>query len=477
LRAGFHTFSLNIMHSRRSFLRQVATSAAAGIAAAPMINQILHAQTNGLRYRAAAKNMFYGAATTEDRLRVDPAYRQAVINECGILTAEYEMKWDRLRPTPSTYNYVDSDYIVNFARQNGMLVHGHTLCWHQALPSWFSATVNRNNAQQFLTDHIKNVVGRYKGQMHSWDVVNEVMQPSDGTPNKLRNSPWYQYLGENYIEIAFRAAAAADPSALLVYNEYDVEFDDSARRAAILSLLQRLKAKRVPIHALGIQAHMRSADNQKFNANTNSFRQFLNDVAALGLKIIVTEFDCDDRSLPSNVQKRDDGVAKTYGDYCSVVMNNPAVIGFITWGLSDKYTNLNTSAARTDRQAQRPLPLDSAMQRKSAWYSLEWWFTNTSARPITVTGVQESPLVKAFECMPNPASSHTVLQFYLKSTAHLRLSIVDVLGHEMEIVADEIFTEGAHNLTVQTAHLANGIYWCVMQSANIRATVLLVVQR
>lgn len=465
------------MLSRRSFLHHIAAGAAASFVATPMLDQTLHAQTNGLRYLATAKNMFFGAATTEDRLRTDLSYRQAVLNECGILTAEYEMKWDRLRPTASTYNFVDSDYIVNFARQNGMLVHGHTLCWHRALPSWFSGTVNRNNVEQFLRDHIKAVVGRYKGQVYSWDVVNEVIQPSDNTPNKLRNSPWYQFLGENYIEIAFRAAAEADPAALLVYNEYDVEFDDTARTDAILNLLKRLLAKRVPIHALGIQAHIRSADAQKFSATMSTFRKFLNDVAALGLKIIITEFDCDDRSLPSNTQQRDEGVAKMYGDYCSVVMNNPAVIGFITWGISDKYTNLNTTAARTDRQPQRPLPLDSAMQRKSAWYALEWWFLNTSTRPRLITGLAEYSPLKTLECAPNPASSQTVLRFQVERAVHLRLSLVDAIGREIAELGDELFAEGEHQRMVDLANVAQGVYWCVLHSATDRSTVQIVVQR
>ncbi len=465
------------MLSRRSFLHYLAAGAAASFVASPMLDQTLHAQTNGLRTRATAKNMFFGAATTEDRLRTDTAYRQAVIDECGILTAEYEMKWDRLRPTASTYYFADSDYIVNFARQNGMLVHGHTLCWHQALPSWFSGTVNRTNAEQVLRDHIKTVVGRYKGQVYSWDVVNEVIQPSDNTPNKLRNSPWYQFLGENYIEIAFRAAAEADPAALLVYNEYDVEFDDTARTDAILNLLKRLQAKRVPIHALGIQAHIRSADTQKFNANMSAFRKFLNDVAALGLKIIITEFDCDDRSLPSNTQQRDDGVAKMYGDYCSVAMNNTAVIGFITWGISDKYTNLNTTAARPDGQQQRPLPLDNTMQRKSAWYALEWWFLNTSTRPRLVTGLAEYSSLKTLECAPNPASSQTVLRFQVERAVHIRLSLVDAVGREIAELGDELFAEGEHQRTVDVTSLAEGVYWCVLHSATARSTVQIVVQR
>ncbi len=465
------------MPNRRTFLRQLAAS---GLTL-PTFYHTLQAQTDGLRYRAAAKNMFYGAATSEDRLRTDAAYRQAMIRECGIITPEYEMKWDRMRPSATTYNFVDSDYIVNFARQNGMLVHGHTLCWHRALPSWFFGTVNRSNAEQFLRDHIQAVVGRYRGQIHSWDVVNEVIETQDNTFNKLRNSLWYQYLGENYVDIAFRAAAQTDPSALLVYNEYGVEFDDNARRDAILGLLQRLKARRVPIHALGIQGHLRTADSAKFNANTTAFRKFLSDVAALGLKIIITEFDTDDRSLPTNTQQRDDGVGRLYGDFCSVVMNNPAVIGFITWGLTDKYTELNTSAPRPDRQPQRPLPLDLAMQRKSAWYALEWWFNNTSARPRTVTSVtaealQQAPLDNV-RCAPNPVSSWLDIQFRLEGSSQLSVSIIDSRGRVIATLANEVFQSGEHHIRWDAQEAVNGLYWCSLKSLQGQTAIPVVVAR
>lgn len=465
------------MPSRRTFLKQVAAS---GLAL-PTFYHTLQAQTDGLRYRASAKNMFYGAATSEDRLKIDSAYRQAMIRECGIITPEYEMKWDRMRPSATTYNFVDSDYIVNFARQNGMLVHGHTLCWHRALPSWFYGTVNRSNAEQFLREHIQTVVSRYRGQIHSWDVVNEVIETQDNTFNKLRNSLWYQYLGENYVDIAFRVASQADPSALLVYNEYGVEFDDNARRDAILGLLQRLKARRVPIHAIGIQGHMRTADSAKFNANMASFRKFLSDVATLGLKIIITEFDCDDRSLPSNTQQRDDGVGRMYGDYCSVVMNNPAVIGFITWGLTDKYTELNSSAARTDRQPQRPLPLDTNMQRKSAWYSLEWWFNNTTTRPRTVTSVmneatQQAPMFDV-RCSPNPVASVLTIHFRLETASYLSIDIMNTRGVIIATVSNEVFQRGEHHIQWDAHEAAQGLYWCTLKSLQGQTSIPIVVAR
>lgn len=465
------------MPNRRIFLKTLTATALA----LPASAERLVAQTTGLRYKAAAKNMFYGAASSSQRLRTDAPYRQAIQQECGILTPEYEMKWDTLRPTSTTYNFTDADYFVNFARQNTMYINGHTLCWHRALPSWFSATVNARNAEQFLRQHIQTVVGRYRGQIQLWDVVNEAIEPSDNRPNGLRNSPWYQFLGERYLDIAFRTAAETDPSALLVYNEYGVEYDDASRRNAILGLLRRLISRGVPVHALGIQGHIRAQDRSKLQANFSAFRQFLSDVAALGLKIFVSEFDCDDGALTSNTAARDAAIAQIYGDYCSVVMNNPAVIGFITWGLTDKYTELQTSAIRPDRLPQRPLPLDSSFVRKSAWYSLEFWFNSTASRPRFLTDVRQTLARDASGILnvrttPNPASTHTTISFVLSAATNVHLSVADVAGRVMVTLADTILASGEHRFRWDTDTVSGGLYWLIVRTSQGQSAFPLVVQ-
>jgi hypothetical protein len=244
-------------------------------------------------------------------------------------------------------------------------------------------------------------------------------------------------------------------------------------------LLRRLKARNVPIHALGIQGHLAYSDLAKFNANMNSFRTFLRDVAALGLKIIVTEFDCDDRTLASGIATRDEGVAKMYGDYCSVVMNEPAVIGFMTWGLADKYTSLNATAARTDRQPQRPLPLDTAMVRKSAWYALEFWFKNTTKRAMqTITDVRQESLVPArLLCYPNPASSQCTIEFTLPSTSDVLVRLVDVKGRDVNIITHAVLQSGIHSLSADVSMLGSGAYTCIVQGASFLASTQVIVQK
>lgn len=238
-----------------------------------------------LTQRATAKGFFYGAAGNYPVLSKDAKFAALFAQQCGILVPENEMKWQPLCPAPDRYDFTQADWLVNFARSHNMPIRGHTLVWNQAIPDWFKETVNRQNAEQTMVRHIQAVMGHYAGKIHSWDVVNEAIAvPYSNRSDGLQSSPWLEFLGSNYIDLAFRVAAEADPKALLVHNEGWMDYDtqrDNAQRAAVLGLLERLKRNKVPIHALGIQAHL-NASETKFNPNR--LRQFLQDVASMGLK-------------------------------------------------------------------------------------------------------------------------------------------------------------------------------------------------
>jgi endo-1,4-beta-xylanase len=309
-------------------------------------------------------------------LSVDAKLAAVFAQECGILVPENDMKWKTLRPTPDSFNFVQSDWLAEFAEEHKMLLRGHTLVWHEALPKWFKDTVNRQNALPILLKHIETVAGRYAGKIHSWDVVNEVVLPKDGRSDGLRNTPWLQLLGPDYIDIAFRAAAKADPQALLVYNDYGLDYDTrehEAKRVAVLKLLERLKSKGTPIQAFGMQAHL-WGDETRFNPK--KLKVFLQEIAGLGLKILITEMDVRDQKLPVDADVRDRIVAGVYEDYLSVVLEEPAVIAVLTWGLSDRYTWLSEFNPRDDKAPVRTLPLDRRLQRKLAWNAIARAFDN-----------------------------------------------------------------------------------------------------
>jgi endo-1,4-beta-xylanase len=365
------------MLNRRNFVKKLWTILALSLFKYPIdLKDVLaqeqgqlnnYTDQNAIKSRAAKKGLFFGAACLKNHLSDDEGFASHFKEECNILVTENDLQWKTLRPTPYTYNFDHADWLEQFARNNKLLFRGHTLVWHEALPDWFQSFVNRQNAEKTLREHITTVAGRYAGRMHSWDVVNEAVQPWDGQPEGLCNSPWLKHLGPKYLDIAFRTAAAADPQAMLVLNQNQLEYDlpeHDACRISILKLLERLKADGTPIHALGIQAHL-VGDEKRFNPN--KFREFLRDVAGLGLKIMITEMDVADQHLPYNEHIRDQIVASKYEEFLSVVLDEPAVIAVITWGLSDKYTWLEWSKPRSDKAPVRPLLLDSQFQRKLSW--------------------------------------------------------------------------------------------------------------
>jgi endo-1,4-beta-xylanase len=319
---------------------------------------------SSLKQRARRKGLIYGAypQAESQQFAKDRQLQSVFVRECAMLTTG--CYWMVTRPSANTFNFAESDYFAKFAAQHKLQLRGHPLVWHEALPQWLPTTLNSQNAEQILTQHIDTLVRRYAGKMYSWDVVNEAIDIGDNRSDGLRNTLWLKFLGSNYLDLAFRLTAKADPLAKLVYNEFGVEYDtpeDDAKREAVLNLLQQLKAQGTPIYALGIQSHL-SGDRQ--NANFHKFREFLQSVASLGLKIMITELDVTDDKLPLDFDRRDLAIAGIYEDYLSVALAEKAVISVANWGLSDRYTWLSGFRPRADKQPVRPLPFDREYRPK-----------------------------------------------------------------------------------------------------------------
>ena len=375
--------------SRRTFVSQLGTMAAIG-GLLPVRNSLAWANGGAnagaqagiaaLKDAAASRGILYGAGETQKHLMADPKLMRAFVAQCAILVPEWELKWDYLRPTPDTYNFAPADWLLNFTQQNNMKMRGHTLVWYQALPKWFDAYINAGNAQQMMLSHISTVVGRYAGKLHSWDVVNEAIDPADRRPDNLRNNSWLKFVGPDYIETAFRAAAQADPSAMLVWNENWMEEETSygdKKRAAWLQHLGDFLKRNVPIHAIGIQSHLVGDHN---NLAGPHFQKFLRDASALGLKILITEMDVQDNNLPADVSTRDGIIGNLYYQYLSTVLNEKAVIAVLTWGLSDAYSWMVGFKPRTDGNPVRPLPLDTNMAPTPAYQAMVRAFNSAPAR-------------------------------------------------------------------------------------------------
>ena len=185
--------------------------------------------------------------------RLSGSYNTVIAREFNSITAEYEMKMNITHPTATTYNWGPADAMVKYAEDNNMQVHGHALIWHSSTPSWvenFSGT--NQEFEDMIEEYITTVVTRYKGRIRSWDVVNEAIGDGGGV---LRESVYKKKMGADYIAKCFQFAHAADPDAILFYNDYNIEFD-ATKQNAMLSLVSNLQSNNIPIHGVGFQMHI-----------------------------------------------------------------------------------------------------------------------------------------------------------------------------------------------------------------------------
>ncbi len=338
-----------------------------GADSAPFPAQRLHLQPSaGLHAHAVRKGLFYGAAIDTDWLHGDLPVMSHVATECGMLVSENSFKWLELRPRPDRFTFERAEMLMAYAAHHGMRVRGHTLAWHQSNPDWLVQSLTPANAEAVLTSHVHGVVTHFRHRIVQWDVVNEVIAPDDGKPRSLRDTIWYRALGPAYIDIAFHACAAADPNALRVLNEYGLEGSagwEEPKRGAMLDLLADLTARKVPVQALGLQAHLLADDK----IDQKRLQKFLDDVVALGLKLVVTEMDVDDGALPADIATRDAGVAAQARAFLDVVLPYRQTLGVVTWGLSDRHNRQDAALPRADKLPHRPFPLDAELRRKPLW--------------------------------------------------------------------------------------------------------------
>ena len=299
------------------------------------------------------------------------------------ITPENVLKWERVHPEPDSYSFELPDRYVSFGEKNHMFIVGHTLVWHNQVPSWVFQGENGNPTVREvllkrMSDHIHTVVGRYKGRINGWDVVNEALD-EDGT---LRQTPWLKIIGEDYIAKAFQFAHEADPQAELYYNDYNLE--NEAKLKGALELLRKLQAQGVPISGVGIQGHyhMDAPTNQQVDAAITAFGE-------LGLKVMVTELDVDvlplafqyagaDVSLSAELQPKlnpytkglprsmQQALAQRYAGLFGVYLKHHGTLTRVTfWGVTDGDSWLNNWPVKGRRNY--PLLFDRNGRPKPAY--------------------------------------------------------------------------------------------------------------
>jgi endo-1,4-beta-xylanase len=317
---------------------------------------------------AAQNGLLFGTALCTSHLLSQPL-TQAILRDCSIVTPEYEMKWDAICQVPGLPDYSAADGLVSFASNNNLALHGHTLWWHEAVPADLLNAADHQFRKTAL-EHLRTTVTRYAGQLHSWDVVNEPLEPAHGRGDGLRKTCFLAAFGADYIETAFREAASLDPKAVLILNEIGLEYaspEAERKRRQMIALLEREKVKGTPIACLGIQSHLTALEQPRDHPE---FRAFLREVRAMGLSVMITEMDVSDHLCPRDRRQRDAIVAETYRAYLDLILDEAEVLAVSTWGLSDNRTWLNGFRSRPDGLPQRPLLFDGAIRRKPAWHAV-----------------------------------------------------------------------------------------------------------
>ena len=301
-------------------------------------------------------NLNLGAAVDSGTVHWAPdrtSYQQAILNNCTMIEPENDLKPPSLWQGVGQYSFDNADYLVNWAVSNKLKVRGHVLVYARddgyTIPGWLLAmenSITTDQARQMLRDYIYTVVGRYKGKIFAWDVMNEAIDDHpNGNPFNLRNSFWFRKLGRAFVLDAFRYARLADPECKLYYNEYNVE-SGGWKADSMLGMLAYLRARRVRVDGVGLQFHRGVGDQPNPG---DGYYSMLTRIRANGLSFMITELDI---SVPVFNYPQGDpnfGIipvnsndlqvqATNYRAYFRMALSYPNCMGIQTWGETDAHS-------------------------------------------------------------------------------------------------------------------------------------------
>ncbi|MEX2253543.1 MAG: endo-1,4-beta-xylanase [Thermoleophilaceae bacterium] len=294
-----------------------------------------------------------GAALREGPARDDPDYLAAFVTTFTSMTPENALKWEVVQPERGEFDFGRADALVEAARRTGKRVRGHTLVWDQQLPAWVAdGGLEPSQLAAVLREHVSAVVGRYRGRVAEWDVVNEPFE-ADGSWTR---SVWYRVLGKRYVSIAFRAARRADPGARLFLNEAGAE-RPAPRARALRELARELRRGEVPIDGVGFQNHTTTGGYPRQAELLRTFRSY----GRLGLATAITEMDVavpPGPATPKTLAMQ----ARAYANAARACRRAERCTGLTVWGVSDRYSWKGAAA--------QPLPIDRVGRPKPALRAL-----------------------------------------------------------------------------------------------------------
>ncbi|WP_338682765.1 endo-1,4-beta-xylanase [Streptomyces acidiscabies] len=334
-----------------------------------------HAAESTLGAAAKQSGRYFGTAIASGRLG-DSAYTTIASREFNMVTPENEMKIDATEPQQGRFDFTAGDRVYNWAVQNGKQVRGHTLAWHSQQPGWMQ-NLSGSSLRQAMINHINGVMAHYKGKIAQWDVVNEAY--ADGNSGGRRDSN-LQRTGNDWIEVAFRTARAADPAAKLCYNDYNTDNWTWAKTQGVYNMVKDFKQRGVPIDCVGFQSHFNN--DSPYNSN---YRTTLSSFAALGVDVAITELDI--QGAP----------ATTYANVTNDCLAVPRCLGMTVWGVRD---------SDSWRAQQTPLLFNNDGSKKAAYTSVLGALNGgTTTPPPTGGGTIKG--VSSGRCLDVPGSSTT----------------------------------------------------------------------
>jgi len=319
-----------------------------------------------LRAAAETRGILVGAATSSSFIG-EARYRNTLAREFDFLTTENEMKWRRIHPAPDQWDFEPADTIVKFASEHQMKVKCHNILWKdERTPDWVKAERSREEFLRILEEHVQTLVGRYKGKVYAWDVVNEAVDTNE--VNGLRRNVFLEKLGEGYIAEAFRLAHEADPDALLLYNDYELESADSspyrkARSDRIYKLAKKLVDDGAPIHGVGLQMHLDAWNCPGPVDVAVDVRR----LARLGLKVNISEMDVriTEKELAGTLTERLERQRRIYHDIIAACVKEQGFMAVTFWGFTDAHSWIDEEFGADD-----PLLFDENYQPKPAYWGV-----------------------------------------------------------------------------------------------------------
>jgi endo-1,4-beta-xylanase len=382
--------------TRRKCMALSALSGAATMVAGQARGVVAGSDTQSLASLARAKGLTgfgnaIGGVGRPGSAFSDLGAREIQLRECNILVPENELKWTAVRPNAKDFNFADADVLVGWAEENHMKVRGHNLLWLR--PDRNSDWLNNydfgarpgTEAERLLREHVTTVCKHYGNRIFTWDVVNEAIDPMTG---RMRDMVFSRHLGEDCMDIVFDAARKAAPQAVLVYNDFMTWGDNSARhREGVVRLLDRMKSRKVPVDALGVQSHIGAGEignvkgTMSFDAREQAdWKAFMDAATALYPRLQITEFDVSELGTPADIAARDRIIADLARRYLDMMLRYPGLDLVMCWGMLDHHSWLQSRTRRPDGMLKRGCPYDPSYQPKPLRQAIAEAFRNAPAR-------------------------------------------------------------------------------------------------